>query len=194
MRLSDDGAVWAVSFQKPHFLTSDESYTGMVRSRSLLVVVAVFGSVAFPAANDLSFQPIITGTKYCGEPGGSISLRLQLELRSQTPATVPLVLPIFAKVSAYELFHDETAVRLNHVESRGRFHIDEVLDAKKLNSAGPDPTLFRTVPIGEIAAWWAMVEIPVVSKSRDAPSLLGAEGAKGDQVLDADRLMARWRQ
>jgi hypothetical protein len=80
--------------------TSDASYTGMVRSRLWLVAFAALRSVAFPAANDLNFQPIITGTKYCGEPGGPVRLRLQLELRSQAATAVPLVLPLFAKVSA----------------------------------------------------------------------------------------------
>jgi hypothetical protein len=147
----------------------------VVRNALLLFLLAALGTAAFPAAEDLDFQPIITKTTYCSERGGLLTLRLALELRSQTATTVPYIFSQFALASGYELFRDETAVRLNKRELRSKVRLKEVLDAQKLNPVAPDPKLFRIVPAGEIAKWYTQVEIPVLSNNGDARSLLGTD-------------------
>jgi hypothetical protein len=145
-----------------------------VRCCRLTILVAAWGGLAL-AATDLSFQPIIKEATYCRERKGSLDLRLHLELQSQTPTGVTLLLPLFAEVSGYEIYRDEYAVRLHQIESGSTIHLNDVLGAKKLSPVAPDPRLFRVIPAGERASWYAVVEIPVMTKGRDAHSLLGKD-------------------
>ena len=126
------------------------------------------------AASDPLLEPIIQKAEYCQGKAGSITLRLQFELRSRSATQTPLILPLFAQVSGYELFRDEAAVRRNRVESSS-FHLEVARDAAKLKSSTPDPKFFRTVPAGETASWDGLVEIPVAPTRRNKPSLLGTD-------------------
>ena len=143
--------------------------------RWLSFLIAAWEMLALPAATDLRFQPIIKDSTYCQEPKGALKLRLHLELRSQTSTGVPLLLPLFAQVTGYELYRDESAVRLHQVESTCRVHLNEILDATKLSSVAPDPSLFRKIPAGETALWHAFVQLPVMTRSQDVRSLLGKD-------------------
>jgi hypothetical protein len=130
-------------------------------------------SFSLSAASDLVFEPIIGKTEYCRDSAGSITLRLQLELRSQTVTEVPLLIPLFAQMSGYEIFRDEVAVQLNRVESGSSLHLEKALDATKLSPREPDPRLFRIVRIGETASWHASLMIPVMATRPNGVSLLG---------------------
>jgi hypothetical protein len=128
----------------------------------------------FSTVPDLTFEAIITKTKYCQAGAGPIMLDLIFQLRSRTATPIPLVLPLFAQVSGYELFRDEAAARLNSAESKYSFHLQNVLDASKLDPSEPNPKLFRTLVAGQTAVWYGRVSIPI-SRARNTASLLGED-------------------
>lgn len=124
---------------------------------------------------DLVFEVIIEEARYCQAGAGGITLDLRFELRSQSATPIPLVLPLFAQGSGYELFRNKAAAKLRKAESSRSFKSPSVVNVAKFNSPEPDARLFRIVPVGQTASFYGKVSIPVVPKRHNTASLLGED-------------------
>ena len=120
-------------------------------------------------------EPVVTEAKYCREFSGDISLRLQFILHFQNTAQSALVLPLFARLSRYELYSDDAALPRGRAEADVRFSAGNVLDANKLDQARPDPMLFRILNAGETTSLYTSVAMIVLPARTARSPLLGSD-------------------
>jgi hypothetical protein len=140
----------------------------------LLAAMNQSGAALGPTA-DLGLEPVISEAKYCGKAGGEITLYLRFILHFQNNTQTPIILPMFAVLSGYELFSDEAALKLNRSESSVSIRRNLVLDAAKLDSSTPDPKLFRTLQPGDIWSAYESLSIVLQPAHGDGLSLLGKD-------------------
>jgi hypothetical protein len=141
-----------------------------------LLLIAISRSVAASSGSvDITLEPVISEAKYCREGQGDVALNMRFILRYRNTSQTTIVLSAFSVLSGYELFSDETALKLNRREFSLSLHRNDVLDARKLDPSTKDPKLFWIIGPGEIASAYQSVSIPVLPAQGDRPSLLGQD-------------------
>jgi hypothetical protein len=124
---------------------------------------------------DLVAESVVTQAKYCLESSGDITLRLEfiLHLKNTTPNAI--VLPLFARLSRYEMFSADAALRRGQKERDVSFRAEDVLDPNKLDKTGPDPKLFRILKTGETSSLYTSVSIVLLPARAVNSPLLGKD-------------------
>jgi hypothetical protein len=157
-------------------------YKLLIRASLVMLILPICVTIVMshPAAGSaetdgLTLEPLVSEAKYCREPEGGTTLRLKMVLHYQNNSLGPIVLPMFTVLSGYELFSDEEALKLDRKESSVSLRSKKVLDAMKIDSAGPDQRLFWILRPGESASSYASVSIVVQPAHGSRGQLLGKD-------------------
>ncbi len=136
---------------------------------------AATGQPTAAASTTLSLEPVVSQAKYCREYSGGISLRLEFILHYRNESNNSIVLPMFARLSRYELFTDAAALAKDAAEADLRFRVEDVIDARKLDPSRPDAKLFWTLRPGESASSYSSLSILVQPAHKEFSALLGRD-------------------
>ncbi len=112
---------------------------------SILMLLCCAWPCGLQAANDLSLEPELIQTKYCVEGKGVITVRATLRLRYRNTTGVPIILPLFSRLSSWQLFEKRTDIESGRPELIHTSKPDQILDTSRLDRTKPNPRLFRTI-------------------------------------------------
>jgi hypothetical protein len=140
-----------------------------------LLVPPAAGQTIATKSPDLVAEPVVSQAKYCRESSGDISLRLSFIVHFKNTTQSAVVLPLFTRLSRYELFSDEAALIQGRNDADVRYRTEDVLDAQKLDQAGPDPKLFRILNAGETASMYTSLFVAVLPARTAKSPLLGRD-------------------
>jgi hypothetical protein len=146
---------------------------------SLLATAALtaFGAPGGPE-NAASIDAKTTGVRYCTERDGKIAAHLYLDLEYSNRTNVPVLVPMFARISSYSVFKDPDQYRRGQEEDRIQFrrpNEDEMPDL----TPTPAATLFSTLPVGEQLRRNVVVKVAIGAGRHRIP--LGA-----DRLIDIE--------
>jgi hypothetical protein len=148
----------------------------------------------------ISITPHVVDSRYCRDPDGSVTLRLNLQLKYQNGSSSAILLPRFLRASGYELFADRVHLDAHKSEYRASYKRAAVLDTTKLASDQPDTNLFDVIePLGTLGSRMVDPSIPVRSRQGRAP-LAGRDvyvvidiDHWPDKITTGRRLQKLWR-
>jgi len=141
----------------------------------MFLVQPATGQTIATESPNVVVEPVVSQDKYCRESNGDISLRLEFILHFKNTTQNAIVLPLFARLSRYELFSDDAALSQGRKVADVSFRNEDVLDAQKLDQVRPDPKLFRILKAGETGSLYTSVSIVVLPARAAESPLLGRD-------------------
>ena len=115
---------------------------------SALDVITCCGGVAYgQVLTDLSIATRSVQTSYCFESRNQVSMRLSLEIEYSNHGSIPMLVPIFARVSSYRLFRTAGESRMSQIEGQRVYGSPRDVEMPKVPD-WPDPQIFQVLAPG----------------------------------------------